>query len=307
MTRLSGATRRAWRRLWRRAAASTTARIRLWLCTGIRASAAVVAIVAVREVLEAGVLAEEGQVHFARGAVALLGDDDVGDTLARRVGFVHFLAVDHHDQVSVLLNRSRFTQVRHHRLLVLALLDAAVELRERDHRHAQFLRQRLDRARDLGDLGRAVFLVARHLHQLQVVDDDQAEAALLFAVTGETARAGTYFRRRERAAVVDVDRRRLHLRDRAVDAGPVFVAEVARAHVALVDATERRNHAERELLTRHFHREDRDRLVVGDRRVLGDVERERRLAHRRPARDDDEIARLQPGGHLVEFGVARAQ
>ena len=38
--------------------------------------------------------------------------------------------------------------------------------------------------------------------------------------------------------------------------------------------------------------------------MLGDVERERRLAHARPAGDDDEIAPLQAGGALVQIVVA---
>ena len=38
--------------------------------------------------------------------------------------------------------------------------------------------------------------------------------------------------------------------------------------------------------------------------MLADVDRERALAHRRPAGHDDEIAGLQAGGHLVEIGVA---
>jgi hypothetical protein len=39
-------------------------------------------------ILELGVLAEEGQLHIAGGAVALLRDDDVGDALARGVRVV---------------------------------------------------------------------------------------------------------------------------------------------------------------------------------------------------------------------------
>ena len=41
-----------------------------------------------------------------------------------------------------------------------------------------------------------------------------------------------------------------------------------------------------------------------ERDVLADVERERGLAHRRPARDDDEVARLQARRHPVEVGEA---
>ena len=41
------------------------------------------------------------------------------------------------------------------------------------------------------------------------------------------------------------------------------------------------------------------------RRVLRDVQRERRLAHARAAGDDDQVGRLQAGGQLVEVGEAR--
>ncbi len=40
------------------------------------------------------------------------------------------------------------------------------------------------------------------------------------------------------------------------------------------------------------------------RDVLADVQRERGLAHARPAGDDHEVALLQPGGHGVEIAVA---
>src|SRR5271170_3880197 len=60
-----------------------------------------------RIVLELGVLAEERELHFAGGAVALLGDDDVRDALARGVGLVHFFAVDQQNDVCILLERAR--------------------------------------------------------------------------------------------------------------------------------------------------------------------------------------------------------
>ena len=54
----------------------------------------------------------------------------------------------------------------------------------------------------------------------------------------------------------------------------------------------------------HFHREDDHRLLELERHVFADVHRERGLAHRRPARDDHEVAGLEPGGHAVQIGVA---
>ena len=74
-----------------------------------------------------------------------------------------------------------------------------------------------------------------------------------------------------------------------------------------VDAADRGDQAQRQLRGRHFHREDRDRLLGLDRRVLGHVQRERGLAHRGTRGQDDQVGRLQAGGHLVEFGVAGRQ
>ena len=41
--------------------------------------------------------------------------------------------------------------------------------------------------------------------------------------------------------------------------------------------------------------------------MLGDIDRERRLAHRGPAREDDQISGLEAGGQAVKIGVARRQ
>src|SRR5687767_15171133 len=68
-----------------------------------------------RVVLEARVLAEEGQLHRAVGAVTLLADDDLGDALVGRIFVVDLVAVDEEDHVRVLLQSSRFAKVRHHR------------------------------------------------------------------------------------------------------------------------------------------------------------------------------------------------
>ena len=90
---------------------------------------------------------------------------------------VVFLAVHEHDNVGILLDRARFTQVGELRALVLAVLDLARELRQGDDRHGQLLGQRLQAGRDLRDLLHAAFRGAprRAGQQLQIVDDQQAE------------------------------------------------------------------------------------------------------------------------------------
>jgi hypothetical protein len=86
----------------------------------------------------------------------VLGDDHVRDPLALGLVVVVLVAVDEHHEVGVLLDRAGLAQVRQHGALVRALLDAAVELRERDHGHLQLARQRLEAAGDLRDLLDAV-------------------------------------------------------------------------------------------------------------------------------------------------------
>src|SRR5262245_42514181 len=79
---------------------------------------------------------------------------------ARRLGAseVVLLAVDEHDDVGVLLDRTRFAQVGELWPLVLALLDGAAQLRQRDDRDVEFLGECLEAACYLRDLLHAVVL-----------------------------------------------------------------------------------------------------------------------------------------------------
>ena len=58
-------------------------------------------------------------------AGAVLGDDDVGYPLALGGGVVDLFAVDEHDDVGVLLDRTRFTKVGEHRAVIRSGLDRA--------------------------------------------------------------------------------------------------------------------------------------------------------------------------------------
>ena len=91
-------------------------------------------MVAVLQVFEAGVVGEIGQLDAAGGAVALLGDDDLG--LAFEVfvlAVVVLLAVDEADYVGVLLDGTGLAEVAEQRLFVAAALLAGTgELRECD-------------------------------------------------------------------------------------------------------------------------------------------------------------------------------
>src|SRR5262245_11091406 len=63
------------------------------------------------QVLEAREFLDEGELPAARGPVALLADDDLGDAAVLVAGLVLLLAVDEHHDVCILFYGSRFAKV----------------------------------------------------------------------------------------------------------------------------------------------------------------------------------------------------
>src|SRR5664280_1624481 len=59
-----------------------------------------------------------------------------------------------------------------------------------------------------------------------------------------------------------------------------------------------------ELVLAHFQAEDADGLALSNRCMLGDVEREARLADAGAGGDHDQVARLEAGGQLVQVREA---
>jgi hypothetical protein len=90
----------------------------------------------------------------------------------------------------------------------------------------QFLGERLQAARDLGDLRGAILLRAGHLHQLQVIDDDQVQAVLAL----DAPRTRAQFGRRQRRGLIDEDLRLGQLAGGAGDAHPVIIGDLAAAN-----------------------------------------------------------------------------
>src|ERR1700761_9178788 len=104
-------------------------------------------------ILESREPRNEIQMHRARGAVTLLRDDDLGLRTIRLghlfIAAVIRLAVDEGDHIGVLLDRSRLAKIAEHGPLVIAAPFAGTrKLRQRDYRYMEFLRQRLQTARN---------------------------------------------------------------------------------------------------------------------------------------------------------------
>src|SRR5215210_6297027 len=252
-----------------------------------------------REVRELRVALEERQLDRVRRAVPVLREDQLRDPLAvGLVAVVVLVPVDEADQVGVLLDRARLPQVGEDRPLVVPLLDGARELREREDRNLEVASEDLQRARDLRDLLDAVLGRGAGRHQLEVVDDDQPEVGLA-RLQPPGLRANLHHR--DRAGVVDEDRRFHQLVARRREPWPVLRFQLPRAEALRLHARLAAHHPLGHLALRHLEREEGDRDLVPDREVLGHVQRERRLPHRGTRRDDDQVAGLEAGGELVEL------
>ncbi|MDF2782518.1 MAG: hypothetical protein K0S96_2323 [Geminicoccaceae bacterium] len=277
----------------------------------------------------------EGELDRADRAVALLGDVEIGDAAAvlvalpplavllvvllvaltgARLGLgalqVVLVAVDEHHHVGVLLDRAGFAQIRELRPLVLALLDRARELGERQDRDVELLGDRLQALGDLGDLLHPVGLggAADRPHQLQVVDHQHRQAVAPL----EPARAGPERRDRQRRGVVDEQRATREVLARLDHALPLVLPELAAAQVVRAQVGLGGEQAHRELLGRHLEREQADRVAAagqalglrsggpGRRGVGGDGDRERGLAHARARRQDHQVRGLQAAELVVE-------
>ena len=116
----------------------------------------------------------------------------------------HVFTVDEHDDVRILLDRSRIPQVRKARPAA-ALLHRARELRERKNRHFKLACHALQRARDFRHLlhGRDVGARRRGNDELQIIDDDEPEAFFHL----HAARGRAHGKHGVRRLIINIDRR----------------------------------------------------------------------------------------------------
>ena len=93
------------------------------------------------EIFEARILAHKHQPAGANGAVALLAQDNFRGALVRAVLVVHLIAVDKGNYIGILLNGTRFAQIRVYRAFIGPLFNITTKLRQRNHWALIFPRQ----------------------------------------------------------------------------------------------------------------------------------------------------------------------
>ena len=138
-------------------------------------------------------------------------------------------------------------------------------------------------------------------HELQVVDDDQAQAALAGL---EPAGLGPHLHHRQVGVVVDEERGVAEAGDGLADLGPVRVGQASVADPAGVDPGLGDQQALGQLVVGHLQREDQRRDPGLHGGVGGHAQGEGGLAHRRPGPDDDQRRGLEAVQALVEIDVA---
>src|ERR1700674_849311 len=136
------------------------------------------------QVVEPRVVAAEFELDHAGRPVAVLGDVKLGDA-GTFIRFVVLGAEKKHDDVRILLDRTRLTKVAQDRTLVRPLFRCAAQLRDRDHRDAQLTGQSLEGSRDGRHLLDAGVIASRApVHQLREVHEDHVDAVPHLGLAG---------------------------------------------------------------------------------------------------------------------------
>jgi len=214
---------------------------------------------------------QEDQIHGADRAVALLGEDQLRQAAkVLAIAVINLLAEDEPDQIGILLDGSRFTQVAElWTVIALSRLHGAAQLREDHHRHVQFLGQEFHAPRKGADFLVAILIAAAAAHQLKVIDNYQPDIS---ALRPQAPQLGVHVHEMDAGHVVDVQGRLGEFMQGVVELAPLVLGEISGTEPLAVDARRRAQHAGEQRFLGHFEREDRHRLFQLQRHVLRHVQ-----------------------------------
>ena len=225
-----------------------------------------------------------------------------------------FFAEDEHDDVGVLLDRTGFAQVGQLRALVVARFHLTRQLRQRDDRNVQLLRDGFQTLRNLGNLVHAAVLRRRRSDQLKIVDKEHVQPVRPLQPPGAGGEGGDG----QGGGVVDPERNTLQIARRLDDAAEFVLLHIAAAELFGINLRLFGQDAGGELFGAHFQAEKPDRAAVhrafGPVRTfaltigLGDAERdiggEGSFTHRRTTGENNEVGGVKPAELLVHIDQA---
>src|SRR5450830_514084 len=73
-------------------------------------------------IIKLRIFTKESQANTANRAITLLTNNNFSSSFIRRIWVIDLITINKHDHVSILLNRTRFTQIRHNRTFIRSLL-----------------------------------------------------------------------------------------------------------------------------------------------------------------------------------------
>jgi hypothetical protein len=116
----------------------------------------------------------------------VFGNDHFGQSWTV-FGIVRIGAVQKHNDIRILFDRTAFTKVCQTGSLVFPQFNASVELREGDQRQAVFFGDSFESSSNLGDLLFSIRSLIFRFNQLQIIDDHKSQLVSALQSTADGA------------------------------------------------------------------------------------------------------------------------
>ena len=121
----------------------------------------------------------------------------------------------------------------------------------------------------------------------------------------QAAGLGSHFDNRYSRSIVNKNRRSSQLTHGLGQALPVFLRQVATAHLVTVDSSFRTQHPGDQLLGRHFQAEDTYDFFLFHGGILGNIQNKAGFSQARASCHNGKFGGYQPGGEIVQLVETR--
>ena len=229
--------------------------------------------------------------------------DTLGNIPLFGILVIVIVAVQEHYDVGILLDGAGFTEVRQHGPFIVPLLVSTGQLAQADHRHIQFLGHDLQHTGHFADHLLTVLTASSTGcggHQLQIVDDYQAQAV-------DPAAFGVHIRHAQHGVIVNTDIHSIQYAGSGGDLLPVRLPQRAGNKPGVLHTGFGAEKPGRQLLPGHFQRKHGYGLFLRLRHIQRHVQRKGGFAHTGTGRQQDQVRFIQAADLPVHSGQAGGQ